>query len=531
VVLARLSFWLLCLILLLPVLQLLPALVAPVDPQAWAQVRDFLLAPALHDTLLLTAGVCLLSLLFGLPAAWCVANFRFAGRRVLSVLLVLPLAVPPYVAAYVSTEAREALIPWLVQIRETHGIDAFRRAEIAQRYGWLIVMLAAVFYPYVFLAARAAFGGAGCRLAETARSLGTGPWGAFFRVGLPLARPALAAGLFLVAMETINEYGAVEHFGVSTLTPILFRTWFGLGDVDSARRIAAWVLLAVLAARFLEIRLRGRAGYATRRRPDEPRQAASAATTAACWLACLPPVLIGFIYPCATLLRWLALSGGPERPAEFTRAALHSLGLGLAVTALCLLAALLIAAVNRLAHDRAREAVARIASVAGYASPGAVLAIAIFGTAAAARGLPALPPWLAPALASGALLWLVYGLVVRYFAIGGQMVRESLDGIPRGLDQGARLLGHGPLATHLRVHLPLLRPALAGAGILIFIDVLKELPLSLILRPFDFETLGTWTYGLADQGMVLACAAPALTIVALGSVGLVAVELLLWKRR
>lgn len=528
---SRLLFWILCAVLLLPVAHLLAGLAVQVPEDSWEQVRDYLLVPAIRDTIILTVSVCLLALILGVPAAWCVSRHAFPGRRLLSVLLVLPLAVPPYVAAYVSTEAREAFIPWLVAIRSRHGVEAYLLAEKIHRSGWLAVMLAAVLYPYVFLAARAAFSGAGHRLADVARTLGAGSLRSFFTVSLPLARPALAAGLFLVAMETINDYGAVAHFGVQTLTPTLFRTWFTIGDLESARRIAAWMLLTVLLARFAEIRLRGRAQYDSRHRPADPRSRTSRRKTALCLLVCLTPVLLGFFYPIATLLHWLRLTGGPAQLDEFIRASWHSLSLGLAVTAFCLLAALLIAGVQRFTRSRLQDLTARTASIAGYAAPGAVLAVAIFGTGAALRGLPGLPDFLRPLLISGSLLWLLYGLTVRYFAIAGQMTREGLASIPAGFDHNARLLGRSPLGTFFGIHLPLLRPSLAAAGVLVFIDVLKELPLSLILRPFDFETLGTWTYGLATQGKIFSSAAPALAIVLLGSLGLVLVELFIWKRR
>ncbi|MEM0895366.1 MAG: iron ABC transporter permease [Verrucomicrobiota bacterium] len=527
---SRVIFWVACLILLLPVGQLLLGVFAPVDTESWEQVREYLLVPAIWESIYLTVAVCVLSLLFGVPAAWCVSRFQFPGRRLFSVLLVLPLAVPPYVAAYISTDAREALIPWLVSIRENQGVEAFLLAERVHRFSWLSVMLAAVLYPYVFLTARAAFSGTGCRLADAGRTLGSGPWRSFFTISLPLARPALAAGLFLVAMETLNDYGGVTYFGVQTLTPTLFKTWFGLGDIESARRLAAWILIVILVLRFLEVRFRGRAGFESQRRPARPTQLPKRPVLIACLIACFGPVLVGFLYPCLTLLYWLSRTTGPDRTEGLIRATGHSLGLGLAVTALCLLAALVINGINRFVRSPAQDTLARIASVAGYASPGSVLAVAIFGTAAFFREVPFLPEFVRPWLISGSLLWLVYGLSVRYFAIAGQMTREGLASIPRGLDDSARLLGGRPFSAFIGVQLPLLRPALAGAGILVFIDVVKELPLSLLLRPFDFETLGTWTYGLVDQGLIFACAAPSLAIVAIGSIGLVVVELFLLKR-
>lgn len=527
---AKPVFWLLCAIVLLPVAHLLSGLAAPADPTTWKHLVAHLLPGALRDSIILTAAVCLLSLLLGLPAAWCVTRYSFPGRRWLSILLVLPLAVPPYVAAYISTDAREALIPWLVDIRRQHGVDAYLTAEIIHRYAWLSAMLAAVLYPYIFLAARAAFASTGTRAAESASLLGAGPWRRFFTVSLPLARPALVAGLFLVAMETLNDYGATSHFGIHTLTPVLFRTWFGLDDLPSALRLASFVLLAILLLRLAEVRLRGRARYHQKNRPSDPRRVPNAPRLIACYFACLIPIAAGFLYPCLTLLHWLRLASGPDRSTDFLRATSHSIGLGLAVTLACLLIALPLTAILRFHPGRLRDAVLRAVTICGYAAPGAVLAIAIFATASAIRGIPGMPAFLAPLLVSGSIIWLGYGLVVRYFTIAGQMVRESYDSLPRSLDEQSRLLGQPPFATFVRLHLPLLRPTLAAAGVIIFIDVIKELPLTLILRPFDFETLGTWTYGLANQGTILATAAPSLVIILIGSLGILLVELLIWKR-
>ncbi|MEM9235249.1 MAG: iron ABC transporter permease [Verrucomicrobiota bacterium] len=527
---SKIIFWILCATLLLPVAQLLFGWFGAADQESWQHITRYLIPSAVRDSLILTTAVCLLSLAFGLPAAWCVTRYRFPGRRLLSILLVLPLAVPPYVAAYISTDAREALIPWLVEIRRTQGPETYQLVEIVHRYAWLSAMLAAVLYPYVFLAARAAFAANGHRLAEAARSLGAGPWQRFFRVSLPMARPALVAGLFLVAMESLNDYGAASHFGIQTLTPTLFRTWFGLGDLSSALRLASLLLLTILLARLLEVRLRGRAKYDQRHRPSDPHITPKPGRRILCYAACLIPISIGFLYPCLTLFHWLKLTGGPEQLDAFLRATTHALTLGLIVTTACLVLALPLNAINRFSPNRLRDGVLRSLSITGYAAPGAVLAIAIFATAGTLRSIPNLPPVISNLLISGSILWLAYGLIVRYFAIAGQMVRESYDAIPQRLDESARLLGQAPARNFFGVHLPLLRPALAGAGVIIFIDVVKELPLTLILRPFDFETLGTWAYSLANQGRILDCAAPSLAMIAIGSLGLVVVELLIWKR-
>lgn len=514
--------WIAGLLLLIPVIHLLLGLFAPVEQENWNHVREYLLAPALRSSLILIVSVGFLSLLFAVPAAWCVANFRFPGRAILSVLLVLPLAVPPYVAAYISTEAREAFAPVLVSTREKYGIDAFLALEQFHRFAWLSLMLAAVLYPYVFLAARAAFAGRASRYGEAGRLLGSGPWRGFFTISLPLARPALVAGLFLVAMEVLNDYGAVLHFGIDNMTTALFRTWFGLNDLASARRLAAWILLGVFALLALERSQRGRAKFDTGGSSPAPLRKCKPSHALACWAACLPPVLVGIVYPVVTLIGWLRVSGGIPDAEGLARAAGHSLALGAAVSIGCLVLALLVIGLIRFCRSPSQKALGTATSVAGYACPGAVLAVGVLGLSAALReNIFVIAP----------MLLLAFALGCRFFAVSGQMVGHGLELVPRSLDRAARTLGRGPAGTFLSIHLPLLRPVLAGAAALVFVDVVKELPLSLLLRPFDFETLGTWTYGLANQGKIFSCAAPALTIILLCGLVLTMVEAFGWNRR
>ena len=523
--------WLCALLLLAPVAFVLWGVATKADGGSWEHVRSTLLGTALRETSIVVGGVCLLALLLGVSTAWCISHYQFPGRRLFSVLLVLPLAVPPYVAAYATTEAREAFIPTLVSVRLEQGVDAYLKLEQVHRFSWLIVIFAAVLYPYVFLACRAAFSGATRKLSEASRTLGVGRWRTFWRVDLPMARPALVAGLFLVAMEVLNDYGAVHHLGVNTFTVIIFRSWFGLGELETARRLAGWVLIGVFALVLIERSQRGRRDRSSDRQLGPPRHRCGVKGSLACSLVCLIPVIVGLFYPLRVLLHWWSSATQNESSASIINAAKHSLWLGFGVTTACLLAGMIVAGIGRLSKRRMDGSLAQVAGIAGYASPGAVMAVGVLGIAALLRARFSPESWISTNLLADSILFLGFALTARYLAISTQMIRQNHRSFPQTYDDASNMLGCGRVATFFRIHIPLLRPALAGAAVLIFVDVCKELPLCLLLRPFDFETLGTLTFGLVDQGQIMACAAPSLALIGLCAAGLATVELAGWRRQ
>lgn len=527
----RVLAWLVALLLLTPVVFVLWGVLTQADGGSWDHVRSTLLGTALRDSAIVVGGVCLLTLILGVSTAWCVSHYQFPGRRIFSILLVLPLAVPPYVAAYATTEAREAFTPTLVSVRLEQGVDAYLKLEQIHRFGWLIAIFAAVLYPYVFLACRATFSGATRKLSEASRTLGAGRWKTFWRIHMPMARPALVAGLFLVAMEVLNDYGAVHNLGVNTLTVVIFRSWFGLDELETARRLAGWVLIGIFALVLIERSQRGRRDRSSERQVGPPRQRCGMIGTLCCLLVCLVPVLLGLFYPLRVLLYWWSSTTRNESPDSIINAAKHSLFLGLGVTAACLLAGLVVAGIARLSKRRMDGTLAQVTGIAGYASPGAVMAVGVLGIAAFLRATFPPESWIATNLLADSMLFLVFALTARYLAISTQMIRQNHRSFPQTYDDASNMLGCGRVATFFRIHFPLLRPALAGAAVLIFVDVCKELPLCLLLRPFDFETLGTLTFGLVDQGQIMACAAPSLALIGLCAAGLATVELAGWRRQ
>ncbi|MEM6279978.1 MAG: ABC transporter permease subunit, partial [Verrucomicrobiota bacterium] len=297
----------------------------------WSHLVETVLFRYLLNTLILVVGVTLVTLLMGVFPAWLVTVHDFPGRKIFSWALILPLALPSYVAAFVFYQVPEAAIPFLIWVRTNFGVEAFLKAELVIRYGLLIVMMGAVLYPYVYLACRAAFSQQGRTLIESARCLGDAPGRVFFRVAVPLARPAMVAGAALVIMEVINDYGAVHFFGVPTLTEGIFRTWFGMGDKVSALRLAGIVMLAVAVILAAEHLLRGRGRYVEAEGTSTPmmRRPLGGGKSILAILLCLIPLAIGFLYPVLRLCHWAWLNLNSERPTslEFSGSLLRGLAL------------------------------------------------------------------------------------------------------------------------------------------------------------------------------------------------------------
>lgn len=492
------------------------------ESPAWESLVETLLGRYVRNTVGLVALVVVIALPLGILPAWLVSTCDFPGRRILSWMLVLPLALPTYVAAFVFYRLPEAATPYLVRIRADHGVDAFLAAELVLRFGLLSLMLASVLYPYVYLAARSAFSHQCRTQIESARLLGDGVAGAFFRVALPSARPALVAGGAFVAMEVANDYGAVHFFGVPTLSAGIFRTWFGSGDLVAALRLAALMIVTVVALLALERLLRGRARYLPAESQAVPMsiRRLSRGRGILALAVCLVPLGIGFFYPVTVLIHWAWLHLAAE---GFSLPAGLRLGPALVLAAATTLVATLLAAAfayaARLRRTLPRQVFSGLAAL-GYAIPGAVVAVGILSVTGMVDRLH-LP--LAPML-GGSLVALAFAYTARYFAIPLKLSEAGLERIGRPLEEASRVLGAPPGRTFLAVSLPLLRGPLFAAAILLFVDLLKELPLTLILRPAGFETLATTAFSLASEARLQACAVPSLLVIATGVLPLVLLD-------
>ncbi|HEV2007798.1 MAG TPA: iron ABC transporter permease [Burkholderiales bacterium] len=494
--------------------------------ETWAHLIATVLPGYLANTILLVLLVGAGVTLVGVSCAWLTSMCRFPGRRWFEWALILPIAMPAYVMAYVYTDFLQFAGPLQSGLREWTGWRAgdYFLPDI-RSIGGAAFVLVSVLYPYVYLLARAAFLEQSGASFETARVLGHGPWSTFFRVALPLARPGIAAGVALAMMETLADYGTVAYFGVDTFSTGVFRAWFSLGDPVTAAQLGALLLAGVAGVLVLERLLRGRSAYHSGPRRAPPPHRLHGAQSAGAFLLCVLPLIAGFLAPLVLLVRLALQEPEPGFGQRFAGLAVNSFTLAGITAVLAVVCALSIAYAVRLRPGRLASVAGRVAGL-GYAIPGVVIAVGVlvpvtqldrllseflsdrFGTA------PRL--WL-----SGTIAALVYAYLVRFMSIAMQTVDAGLGKIRRSMDDAARSLGLGPAQTLARVHTPLLARSLLAAALLVFVDVMKELPATLAMRPLNFDTLAVQTYNLAKDERLAEASLAALAILAVGLIPVV----------
>ena len=504
--------------------------------EIWRHLADTVLWVYVGNSALLMVGVGALALVFGLAPAWLVSAYEFPGRSTFEWSLVLPLAIPTYIIAYTYAgvfEYGSAMSGALGGLWP--GAEVWRIRSAIMSRGGVTVLMALVLYPYVYVIARASFLRQSGTVSETARGLGRGPWNTFFQVALPMARPAVVGGLTLVLMEVLNEYGAVKYFGIPTFTTGIFRAWFPLNDPTSAMRLSGILLLFVFSLIIFERAQRGRARFddgARGYRPSLRQRLGRRGQWFAC-AACLIPVLLGFLVPVVQLLGWAFQAGFGALDARFVELTLHSFSLALAAALLAVLSALLIAYAVRLSSTPLLRLASKVA-VLGYSIPGAVVAVGVFipfvwvdrRVDAFMRASFDVPTGL---LLSGTLVALVFAYVVRFLAVALNPLESGFKRLCGNLDETSRSLGVPPLKTLWKVDVPLLKGTLLSAALLVFVDVLKELPLTLMLRPFNFDTLATRAFQFATDEQLAQSAVPALLIIAVGLVPVVVLNKLIGR--
>ncbi len=491
----------------------------------WRHLLAYVLPAAMRDTLVLLTGVGLLTVGIGTALAWLVTAYEFPGRRTIDWALLLPLAVPTYIVAYAYLDVLHPVGPVQTALRGALGIENprdFRLPDIRSMVG-CILLLSVVLYPYVYLTARAMFLMQTANLIEVARTLGTGRRALFFRVAVPLARPAVVVGLTLVLLEAVNDIGASEFLGVRTLTVSIYATWITRSDLAGATQMALAMLAVVFVLVLVEQRARRDRQYANDAQHARPLEAHRLRgwRGAAALAAGLLPIAFGFLIPAVYLvdetierLRFAGLS------PTIVSAAGATIAFSLVATVLTVGAGVVVAYAARVNAGPAAGMFTRVAAL-GYAVPGTVLAIGLLpivtgieaGIDAGATQILGISTGLL-LLGSGAAV--VYAYVVRFLALASGGVGAGLSRISSSLDDAARTLGEGPGGRLRRVHLPLVRPAIATAAMLVFVDCMKELPATLLLRPLGVETLSTHLYGEAVRGTYEDAAIAALLIVAAG---------------
>ncbi len=463
-------------------------------PGEGAQFGGALLRDGAFGTMMLMLAGGGGAIILGAAAAWLVSLTRFPGRGLFEWLLVIPLAAPSYVLAYAYSG-----LTW------AGGPIAF---PVAGFWGAAFVYALGL-YPYVYLAARAAFASQSSSALEAGRTLGAKPGALFFRIGLPLARPGIVAGGALALMEIAADYGAAQHFGLTTLSTAIFRAWYAHQSAHGALQIAAVLLAAAIVFLVIERRARGRAGFAdtTGRWRALPGYQLPPLAAAGAFIFCTALIVLGAVLP----LGWLAMIAvGHTYVAQLWSALLNTLLLGGAGALVTLALAAIIAVSARRSGPLGKLSL--FAAGMGYAAPGAVLALGAFSLFGLARDLG----WIGGVGVSLALATLIWAYAARFAAAGAQPIDAGLARLSRGIDASARTLGAGPARRLWRVDLPIAAPSLAAAALILFVDVLKELPATLIIRPFNFDTLAVIAYQYASDEQLTLAAAPSLMIFAAG---------------
>jgi iron(III) transport system permease protein len=505
----RITPILLSLVLALPILGIFAALLNPQSSSGevlWHLINTVLPGYA-WTTLVLALGVTVGVASMGIVTAWLVATCEFPGKRLFEWALILPLAMPTYVMAYAYTDFFQFSGPIQTLLRDLLGVDRLPWFPEPRSLWGAICVLSLALYPYVYLLCRTAFLERSPRLIEAARTLGAGPWGAFWQVALPMARPATMAGVALALMEAVADYGAMSYFGVQTMTTGIYRAWLSMGDRMAAVQLSAALLGIIFLLLLLEHASRRKMRFAAsgqRFRQIKPwRLQGKKAFWAS--LACFLPLLFGFIMP-VIIMAYLAITSGESLNERYWSWLGNTITLS-TITAICAVAiAVWLAYSARLAKGGLQQIVNRMVSL-GYAVPGAVLAVGI---------LVLLGQLDIAWLISGSVVVLVYAYLTRFLSSSLQTVEAGLSKITPSMDASAMSLGSGRWELLRKIHLPLLRRSLLTAGLLVFVDVMKELPATLVLRPFNFDTLAVVTYQLASDERLAEAAWPALTIVLAG---------------
>lgn len=496
------------------------------EQNIWPHLTGTVLPVYVINTVILLTGVALATLLIGVPTAWLVSTCEFPGRRLMEWGLLLPFAFPAYVIAYVYTHMLDYAGPVQAGLRELFqwsGPADYYFPEI-RSMGGAISMLSLVLYPYVYLLARAAFLEQSPSLFAVSRSLGRTATRTFFAVVLPVARPAIAVGLSLVLMETLNDFGTVDFFAVRTLTAGLFDTWLNLSNIGGAAQIAVTMLVFVVLLVTIErFSRRRQEQYGTRDHGDVlHRFRLSGALQWGCFILCLMPVLFGFLLPGGVLVGFAWHYFEESWNPAFVGYALNSVALAALAAFSTLAVGLVLAYSKRLHNTRIMRLLIRLSSL-GYAMPGAVIAVGVI------IPLAAFDNWLdlrmegwfnirTGLILSGTVFAMVYAYTVRFLVVSTGSIEAGLQKITPSMDMASRSLGRSPAQTLWSVHLPMLRTSLLTAALVVFVDCMKELPATLILRPFNFETLATHVYQLASDERLEQSALSALFIVLAGIV-------------
>ncbi|MCF3630695.1 iron ABC transporter permease [Thalassospiraceae bacterium LMO-SO8] len=508
-------------------------------PEIWRHLYNTVLFGYVERTVMLIGGIGLGTFVIGTGTAWLVTMCRFPGRGLFNWALVLPLAVPTYILAFVFTDQLEYAGAVQGTLREVFGWrdrQDYWFPEI-RSMGGAVTVMTLVLYPYVYLLARAAFLEQSVCVLEVSRTLGKTAWQSFWNVALPLARPAIVVGMTLAMMEALNDFGTVDFFGVKTFTAGIYDVWLNMDNISGAAQLASVLMIFVVVLVVMErMARRGQRYHHTSSKIQAlPSYRLSGIKAALAAVFCAFPILLGFVLPASVLLSYAVVFFDVTLKANYLTITLNSISLSLGAAVIAVAIGLVLAYGLRMGSGPLPRAAVRFASI-GYAVPGAVLAIGVIvpmagldnaidafseRTFGVSTGL----------LFSGTVIAILYGYLARFLALSFGTVEAGLGKVSRNMDGAARTLGASPFQTMSRVHFPLLRTSLLTAGLLVFVDCMKELPITIILRPFGYDTLATFVFQYASDELFEESALGALTIVAAGLIPVVILALTTLRSR
>lgn len=512
---------LLALILAVPVMAIIFYASSPAT-DVWTHLKQTVLKDYVINSIILSLAVAIGTLIIGVSTAWLTTRYTLWGGRFLPLLLLLPMAMPAYIVAFTYTGMFDIAGPIQHYLRAYTGLSygEYWFPEVRSMWG-AITMLTLVLYPYVFLMARASFLEQSICVLDVGRTLGLSPWARFWRIGLPLSRPAIIAGVSLVVMETLADYGTMQFFGVSTFTTGIFKAWLGLNDLNSAANLASMLLMLIFAMVFVERYSRRRIRYqSTSQRHQVLRKTPLSFTSKMLYsIWCFLPFLLGFLVPFGQLLIW-AIDNRSAIDSDFLKLCWNSIWLAGVTAFIATLCALFMWSQNRRLKTLLTRISVRIAAF-GYAIPGTVIAI---GVALPVIYLDSLinstAQWLTGerigAIFNRTLLALVFAYLVRFMTVSLNSVESGLSKIKPSIDEAAQSMNHGKFSILWHIHIPMLRSTLLTAGLIVFVDVLKELPATLLLRPFNFNTLAVKAFELAGDEQLFQASLPAVAIIITG---------------
>lgn len=500
----------------------------------WGHLAATVLPLYITNSLLLMLGVSVGVLVIGVGTAWLVTMCDFPGSRLFEWALLLPLAAPAYLLAYTYTDVLD-YFGWVqTTLRAVFGWQSATDYWFPpiRSVGGAIIMLSLVLYPYVYLLTRVTFLEQSICTQEASRSLGCNPWQSFFKVALPLARPAVMAGLALALMETLNDFGTVEYFGVPTFTTGIFRTWFGGGERTAATQLAAVLMMFILSLILLERWSRRQARYYQTSSPFQRLKTYSLKGMRAflAWWSCCLPIALGLLIPGALLVQMTVANAADTLDQDFLPLAFHSLVLASLTAGIAVLISLFLVYGLRLCGTAVMRFGVRVAAM-GYAIPGSVIAVGILIPLAQVDGAIAtlMQNWFnlpTQPFLQGTITALIFAYLVRFLAVSLSSVESGLAKIHPSFDDAAYSLGHSARSTLTKIHAPLMGGSLLTALMLVFVDVMKELPATIVIQPPDFDTLAVRVYRYASDERLIEASAPALAIIL---VGLIPVIFLSWQ--